>query len=63
VKYRLLSTLLLNELQKENSVKQEQELELAELKAEVAELRQLMVQIAGGNGLDLEALVTNMAAD
>ena len=44
-------------------VNQEQDLEMADLKAHVAELSQLVAQIASASGLDQETLVTSTAAD
>jgi len=46
VKYRLLSSLLLNELQKQNTSLKRQEGEVAKLKAQVAELYKLAGQVA-----------------
>jgi len=49
VKYRLLSSLLLNELQKEHQVNRQQDAELVELRNQVAEMAELKAQVAEMN--------------
>lgn len=56
VKYRLMSTLLLNELQREHRVNQEQSVEMAELRERVTEVQELQAEVAA-----LTLLVTHLA--
>ena len=66
VKYRLLSSLLLNELQKQNKQivsLNDRVTEIDELKSQVAELNQLVQRMAHINGLLADELLASVSVE